>query len=373
MAMLVTPAGWRVVPVSGKPGEEENFEVLFEELLDIFNDQVEDNADISGFPGYESLKSCADSLVTTSKRFQNVLIKLGISSDTQLDATSHLRIIGLFFLLFRGIHQTSNAETVRIITSRAMAALQTDPATLAGTLFGIGALKPTLDKVWKSVEEIKKKNVAQSFIRTAFGIILTAIITAILNAENERGTSISLRRDVHNSKETAHTLKKAWPVFQYFNPFKTQEQTEELNREWQANIVEKRRTENAADWERMYLTYIQTLEFLTYVLILYAWELLSNKCRTLPLSRRAGRRRGVRNVPSPAPDPEPEPEPEPGPTYLQEGQGNVEKFVSREVRNGVTGYIVKWVGYPDEENTWEKEDDLMADLGDEFQEYTRGL
>jgi hypothetical protein len=58
------------------------------------------------------------------------------------------------------------------------------------------------------------------------------------------------------------------------------------------------------------------------------------------------------------------------PAILPEGQYLVERLLRRKVifrgkgrnRIRVTQYFVKWQGYPDEDNSWEDEDEIDEDL-----------
>ncbi len=43
---------------------------------------------------------------------------------------------------------------------------------------------------------------------------------------------------------------------------------------------------------------------------------------------------------------------------IKESAYRIEKIVKRETRNGVSGYIVKWIGYSDRHNSWIPEDSL---------------
>lgn len=47
----------------------------------------------------------------------------------------------------------------------------------------------------------------------------------------------------------------------------------------------------------------------------------------------------------------------------------VEKILNRRIVDGIVQYRVKWLGYPNEENTWEAEDDL--DCPDEIEEFLK--
>lgn len=46
----------------------------------------------------------------------------------------------------------------------------------------------------------------------------------------------------------------------------------------------------------------------------------------------------------------------------------VEKFIKEKVEKGKTFYLVKWLGYPEEDNTWEPEEKFDALLIQEFRD-----
>jgi len=51
---------------------------------------------------------------------------------------------------------------------------------------------------------------------------------------------------------------------------------------------------------------------------------------------------------------------------LPEAQFIVERILARRTRRGKTEYLLKWFGYPSEDNTWEAESDIHPDLVTEF-------
>ena len=53
---------------------------------------------------------------------------------------------------------------------------------------------------------------------------------------------------------------------------------------------------------------------------------------------------------------------------------SVEKIVKKRVVEGRIQYLLKWVGYPDSENTWEPEDNLdCPDLIEQFEKQQQTL
>lgn len=44
----------------------------------------------------------------------------------------------------------------------------------------------------------------------------------------------------------------------------------------------------------------------------------------------------------------------------EENVYEVEKIVEDRVKNGKRQYLIKWVGYPESENTWENEDNILS-------------
>lgn len=52
---------------------------------------------------------------------------------------------------------------------------------------------------------------------------------------------------------------------------------------------------------------------------------------------------------------------------IEEDVYDVERIVASRVKDGKKQYLIKWVGYPENENTWELEENLMCEeLLDEF-------
>jgi hypothetical protein len=58
-------------------------------------------------------------------------------------------------------------------------------------------------------------------------------------------------------------------------------------------------------------------------------------------------------------------------TELLSDTFQVEEIVSHKTKNGKTKFYIKWQDYPESENTWETEEDLVSDgLSSEIQKYT---
>lgn len=54
----------------------------------------------------------------------------------------------------------------------------------------------------------------------------------------------------------------------------------------------------------------------------------------------------------------------------EENVYEVEKIVEDRVKNGKRQYLIKWVGYPESENTWENEDNILSsDLIKKYQDF----
>ena len=95
MAMLVTPAGWKVVPVSGKPGEEDEMTEAIRELFEL----LECNEPISGFGSTVSKMAMVPR--NLARKIEEIFEKLGISPGVQDNLSLILRRIALIFLIVR--------------------------------------------------------------------------------------------------------------------------------------------------------------------------------------------------------------------------------------------------------------------------------
>jgi hypothetical protein len=51
----------------------------------------------------------------------------------------------------------------------------------------------------------------------------------------------------------------------------------------------------------------------------------------------------------------------------------VEKLLAKDKRDGEVFYLVKWEGFPDDQNSWVKRDDISAELVDKFDDYAERM
>jgi len=48
-------------------------------------------------------------------------------------------------------------------------------------------------------------------------------------------------------------------------------------------------------------------------------------------------------------------------TDLKESTYNIDKILDKRKKNGHIEYLIKWIGYTNEDNTWESRDNLIED------------
>ena len=53
----------------------------------------------------------------------------------------------------------------------------------------------------------------------------------------------------------------------------------------------------------------------------------------------------------------------------KEDEYNMEKILDKKKVRGKTQYLVKWLGYEDEENSWEPAENLSPETAEKIEEY----
>ena len=304
--MFVTPAGWKVVPVSGKPGEEDEMTEAIRELFEL----LECNEPISGFGSTVSKMAMVPR--NLARKIEEIFEKLGISPALQDNLSLILRRIALIFLIVQGYFGWTFDRTAAYFAEEIY--------KNAGQMAVAEILSP---HIRKRMEKIMRNEDLRGWftyakINAAFIGIAVQLLT---NPEIQEEQQI--QRD---ARETGKDIKAASGgprnLYNYFRGL-----------EVKIPVVENVKTQEDAE------------EFWFFILncsVLLLWQLLTIKCD-----------RFIRPT-----------------QYLEEGQFNVERIVYEDSNSRPPKYLIKWQGYPENENTWATKESL--DMNEEvFDELLR--